>query len=144
MIRPSRWSAETSTPILEQAELTVGVPWRGHELPAVEVVAVVDQHRIALEADERPVDVAGADQLLGDLVRHAVRAEPAGDPLRPVRVSPHELALGVVERALVHGSLRQLGDVGGRADVVGMEVRDDDPDDLGAVERRRPDLLGVG
>ena len=114
---------------------------RGDELPAVERVTVVDEHRIALEADERPVDVAGADQLLRDLGRDAVGDEPVGDPLRPVRVVPDELALGVVERALVDRRAGQLGDVGGRADVVGVEVGDEDPRHLGAVERRGPDLL---
>ena len=122
---------------LQQAELPVGVPGRGDELPAVEAVAVVDEDRVALEADERPVDVARADQLLGDLARDAVGAEPLGDPLGPVRVPPDELALRVVERALVHGRPRQLGDVGGRADVVGVEVGDEDPRHLG-VRRATP------
>ena len=101
-IRPSRWSAETRTRSLAgRAARRRGRG--GDELPAVEPVAVVDEDRVALEADERPVDVAGADQLLGDLVRDAVVAEPVGDPLRPVRVPPDELALRVVERPLVDG-----------------------------------------
>ena len=53
-----------STPPLSEAELAVGMARSGDELPAVEPVALVDEHRVALEADERAVDVAGLDQLL--------------------------------------------------------------------------------
>ena len=130
--------------VLEQAQLSVGVARCGDELPAVELLALGDEHGIALEADEGPVDVAGADQLLGDLARHAVGEEPLRDPLGPVGVPPDELALRVVERALVHRRPRQLRDVGGGADVVGMEVRDEDAGDLGPVERGRPHLLRIG
>ena len=44
----------------------------------------------------------------------------------------------------MHRRAGELRDVGGRADVVGVEVRDEDAADLRAVERRRPDLLRVG
>ena len=40
---------------------------------------------------------------------------------------PRPPAMLVVERSLVHGRLREAGDDRSAADVVGMEVRDDDP-----------------
>ena len=40
---------------------------------------------------------------------------------------PRPPAVLVVERPLVHGRLRQAGDDRGAPDVIGMEVRDDDP-----------------
>ena len=63
MIRASRWSAAIEDAVLEQAELAVGVPGRRDELPAVEVLARLDQDRIALVADERPVERALPDEL---------------------------------------------------------------------------------
>ena len=44
-------------PVLEEAELAVGMPGRRHELPAVEPVAVAHELRVGLIADERAVDV---------------------------------------------------------------------------------------
>ncbi len=40
---------------------------------------------------------------------------------------PRPPAVLVVERSLVHGRLREAGDDRGTADMIGMEVRDDDP-----------------
>ena len=57
--------------------------------------------RVALVADERPVDRALPDELGGDVVGRAVQLEPVEEPLRPGGVPPDELALRVVERALV-------------------------------------------
>ena len=132
--------------VLEQAELAVGVPWRCDELPAVEVLARLDEDGIALVADERAVERALPDELRGDVVGDAVQLEPVPDPLGPVRIPPHELALRVVERSLVHGRARQLVEIGCRADVVGVEVRDEDRRDLAArfVELRAPGVLRVG
>ena len=113
-----------------EAELPVGVPGRREQLPAVDVVAGPDELWVALVADERRVDRARPEQLLRDVARHAVTQEPVRDPLRPARVAPDELALGVVQLALEHRRAGQLGEVRGRADVVGMEVRDDDPGHL--------------
>ena len=70
--------------------------------------------------------------------------EPVGDPARPLLVAPDELALRVVQLALADRRTRQLGDVGRGANVVGVEVRHEDPRDLRAVERSGPDLLRVG
>ena len=58
--------------------------------------------------------------------------------------SPDELALGIVELALVDGRAGQLRDVRSRSDVVGMEVRDEDPLDLGAVECGRQTSCASG
>ena len=69
--------------------------------------------------------------------------EPVRDPVRPLVVRPHELALRVVEVALIDRGSRELRDIGCGTHVVGMEVGDEDPRNLGAVEGRLPDLLGV-
>ena len=125
--------------VAEQAELTVGVTRCGDELPAVDVLAGLDEDRVALVADERPVDGALADELLGHVVGRAVELEPVDEPLRPVGVPPDELALRVVERALDDGRAGQLVEIGGRADVVGVEVRDEDGRDAPArLARARP------
>ena len=44
--------------VAQQAQLPVGVARRGDELPAVDVLARLDEDRIPLVADERPVDGA--------------------------------------------------------------------------------------
>ena len=118
--------------VLQQAELTVGVTGRGDELPAVDVLPGPDEERVALVADERPVDRALPDELRGDVVRRAVVLEPADEPFRPGGIAPDELALRVVERALHDGRAGQLVEVGGGTDVVGVEVRHEDRRDAAA------------
>ena len=92
------------------------------------------------------VERALLDELAGDVAGRAVTLEPVDDPLRPVGVAPHELALRVVERALVHGCAGEGVEVGRRADVVGVEVGHDDarhrPVDRG--ELGLPPLRRVG
>ena len=72
--------------------------------------------------------------------------EPVDESLRPGGISPDELALRVVERALDDGGARQLVEIGGCADVVGVEVRDEHRRDAPArlAELGRPRLLRVG
>ena len=110
------------------------------------MLARLDEDRVSLVADERPVHGALAGELGRDVVGRAVEPEPVDDPLRPRRVSPHELALRVVERALDDGRAGELVEIGGRTDVVGVEVRDEDGRDTPAclLELRRPRLLRVG
>ena len=69
--------------------------------------------------------------------------EPVGNPLRPVLVRPDELALRVVELALVDRRAGELGDVGCGSHVIRVEVGDEDPRDLGSVEGCLPDVLRV-
>ena len=109
--------------------------------PAVQLASLVQQLGVAREADERGERVALLDQLARDRLGDAVRDEPVGDPLRPVRRAPDALALRVVERALVDGGAGLRGCGLGAADVVGMEVRDRDPLDRRAratAARSRP------
>ena len=132
--------------VAKEAQLPIGVAGRGDELPAVDLLAGLDEDRVALVADERPVHGALADELLGHVVGRAVEPEPVDEPLRPGGVPPHELALRVVERPLYDGRAGQLVEVGRRPDVVGMEVRDEDRRDATArlLELERPGLLRVG
>src|SRR5437867_468295 len=78
--------------------------------------------------------------------RRALSSEPLSEPLGPCRVPPDELALRVVQCSLVDGSVSQLVQVRGGADVVGMEVRNEDARNPSAcgVELRAPELLHVG
>jgi hypothetical protein len=131
----------------QQHQLAVGVARRGDRLPAVHDVARVEEPGVALEADERPVGRALLDQLVGLAGGHAVTAEPLDEHTAPVLSSPDERTLGVVDAPLENLCARQLGEVGRRADVVRVEVRDDDPPHRGAVqgrELRGPALPRVG
>ena len=132
--------------VAQEAELAVRVAGRRDELPAVDVLARLDEDRVALVADERPVDGALADELGRHVVGRAVEPEPVDEPLRPRGVPPHELALRVVERALNDGRAGQLVEIRRRADVIGVEVRDEDGRDTPSrlLELRRPGLLRVG
>ena len=112
--------------VAKEAELPVGVTGCGDELPAVDLLARLDEDRVALVADERPVHGALADELVRDVVGRAVEPEPVDEPLRPGGVPPDELALRVVERPLYDRRAGQLVEVGRRPDVVRMEVRDED------------------
>jgi hypothetical protein len=82
-------------------------------------------------------------KLLGHVARSAVELEPLEQTLRPGRVAPDELALGVVEDALVDRCAGELVEIGGGPDVVGMEVRDEDAGNraAGLVQLRSPELL---
>ncbi len=97
--------------------------------PPVDLVARIDERRIPDEADEGGEHVAGRDHLLRELRRHTVPLEPLGDPLRPVGGAPDALALCVVDASLddrrPRGERRSLG----AADVIGVHVGDEDPDD---------------
>ena len=115
--------------------MAVGVSRRRVDAPAVELVARIDERRVPREADEVGEHVAGLDQLVGDLGRHAVAEEPRRDLLGPVVGAPDLLALGVVEPALEDRRSRRLRGRLGAADVVGVHVRDEDADDR-AVELR--------
>ncbi len=72
--------------------------------------------------------------------------EPVDEDRCPVVAAPDERALLVVEPPLQDGRPGQLGEVARGADVVGVEVRDDDPRDaaLNAGELGRPPLARVG
>jgi hypothetical protein len=131
--------------VAQEAQLAVGMAWRRNELPPVHVLAGLDEARIALVADERPVDGALADELGGHVVRSSVEPEPVEEPFGPRRIPPHELALRVVERTLDDRGLRQLVEVGGRAHVVRVEVRDEDRRDgpAGLRQLERPRRLRV-
>lgn len=145
MIRGSRWFGGNEDAPLEQAELTVGVARRRDELPTLDVLARLDEDRIALVPDVRPVERALAHELRGDVVRHPVEPEPVAQALRPGRITPDELALRVVEDSLVDGRSGQLVKIGRRPDVVWVEVGDEDGSDAPArgLERFSPDLLRV-
>ena len=132
--------------VAHETELPVRVAGRRDQLPAVDVLACLDENRVALVADERPVHRALPDELGRDVVGRALQLEPVDEPLRPRGVSPDELALRVVERALDDGRTGQLVQVGGCTDMVGMEVRDEDRRDAptGFGEGCRPGLLCVG
>ena len=84
--------------ILEQRQLTVGMTRGGDDVPAVETVTVVDELGVQDRPDERLVEQSLADQLLGDGLRHPVRAEPADQHLRPLLVLPDEAGLAVSKR----------------------------------------------
>ena len=58
--------------VADEARVPVGVAGRREHLPAVDLVARVDEGRVPGEADEVGEDVAGLDQLLRELDRHAV------------------------------------------------------------------------
>ena len=137
-IRPSRWSAETSTPSFSRQSWPSAWPGAATSSQPSRLVALAHEHRVGLVADEGRVDRARLDQLLGVRPRHAVREEPVRDPLRPLRRCPRRAALRVVELALVDGRARQRGHVGGRADVVGVEVRDEDARDAPGRRPARP------
>ena len=112
--------------VAQQAELPVGMAGCGHELPPVDRLAGLHQGRIRLIADERGVERALLDQLARDAGGCAVAPEPLHDPVRPVRVPPDELALRVVEGTLMDGRTGEGVEVGGRADMIGVEVGHDD------------------
>ena len=67
-------------------------------------------------------------------MRDAVASEPLDEDVAPVLSSPHERALRVVDPPLRDGSPGQLRQVRGGAHVIGVEMRDDDAVDGGAVE----------
>jgi len=130
----------------QEAELPVRVAGRRDELPAVHVLAGFDEGWVALVADERPVDGALADELGGHVVGSSVELEPTDKPLRPGGIPPDELALCVVESALYDARPRQLVEIGGGADVIRVEVGDEDRRDApaGLLELGGPDLLCLG
>ena len=119
----------------QQAEVAVGVAGRGHDLPAVDTVAVAQPDRLAGEPDQRTDGRGLLVHLVGEVVGDAVAAEPGRDPRRPVVAPPHALALRVVELALVHGRPGRCRRCRRAAHVVGMEVRDDDAGHVQAGQR---------
>ena len=58
--------------VAEEAEVPVRVPGEIEDRPAVELAALVEQLRVAREADERRESMALLDQLVRDRLRHAV------------------------------------------------------------------------
>jgi hypothetical protein len=119
----------------EQHQLAVGVTRGGNCLPAVDDVTGIEQVGVRPVADERPVGRSLLDQLVRHVRWDAVPAEPVDEHVAPVLTAPDERALGVVHPPLRDGRSGQLRQVGSRADVVGVEVRDDDPADRRAVQR---------
>ncbi len=75
-----------------------------------------------------------------------MQLEPVAESLGPVRVPPHELALGVVERPLMDRRAGELVQVGGGPDVVRVEVRDENGSDTPSctLELGAPGVLRVG
>ena len=116
-------------PVAVEHQLAVRMPGRGDGLPAVDEVAGLEQLGVGLEADERPVHRPLLDQLGRHLVGDAVPAEPVDEHVRPVVAAPDERALLVVEPPLGHRRAGELGEVAGGADVIRVEVGDEDPGD---------------
>ena len=124
--------------------MAVGVPRQHLDAPAVDLVAGVQELRVA-----HPVHgVHEALRLARDardvLVGHAVRDPIVDEPLR-VAVAPRVDTLLVVRAALQHRRAADGRNVGSTADVIGMHVRDDDPLE-GRVELREhrlPALRGL-
>ena len=106
--------------------MTVGVARQVEHLPAADRLSRLERLGILRVVDEgRQLLLLRADggRLLGRRpVLEQVLLRALGGLGRPR--SP---AVLVVEHSLVHGRLREAGDDRGAADVVGMEVRDDDP-----------------
>ena len=101
-----------------EREVAVGVARHPVHAPAVDLVARLDERRVPREADEVGEHVAGLDQLVRELRRHAVADEPLRDLLRPVVGAPDALALRVVEPALEHRRAGRAAAACGAADVV--------------------------
>jgi len=116
-------------PVAVEAQVPVGVSGRREHAPAVDLVTRVDERRIRDELHEIGEDVAGLDHLPRTFRWHPVTQEPLGDALRPVVGAPDALALRVVEAPLEHGRSRRACGGLGTADVVGVHVGDEDPDD---------------
>ena len=133
-------------PVAVEHQLAVRMPGRGDGLPAVHEVAGLEQLGVGLEADERPVHRPLLDQLGGHLVGDAVPAEPVDEHVGPVVSAPDERALLVVEPPLGHRRAGELGDVAGGADVIRVEVGDEDPGDRPGepVELGGPPVARVG
>jgi hypothetical protein len=127
-------------------DLTVGMAGRRDNAPAVHGVSRVEQVGVGLVADEGPVQRSLLDELGRLLVGNSVPVEPVDEHLAPVLAAPHERALLVVEPPLGNRRAGQLGEIAGGADMVGMEVGDDDPGDPPGqpVELVRPPFLRVG
>ena len=130
-------------PVAKQHDVPVRVAAQHEHAPAVDLVAVLEELRVAHPMHR--VDEAGrlAQHRVDLLARH-----PVGDPVvdEPPRIvlAPRANALLVVLTALQHRRAGQLGDVARATDVVGMHVRDDDLLDrrIQLVEHGSPALLG--
>ena len=90
----------------EQRQLAVGMARGGHELPAVEAVAVVDELGIRDRPQEGAEQQPLPDQLLGDRFGDAVQVEPVREDVRPAVVLPDELGLLRVDPPLADPGAR--------------------------------------
>ncbi len=133
-------------PVAVEHQLAVRMPWRGDGLPAVHEVAGLEQLGVGLEADELPVHGPLLDQLGGHPVGDTVPAEPVDEHVGPVVSAPDERTLLVVEPPLSHRRAGELGHVAGGADMIRVEVGDEDPGDPAGkpVELRGPPVPRVG
>jgi DNA repair photolyase len=112
-----------------EPDVTIRMAGEVEHAPAIQRVSLVKQLGTVGRPDERAREVALPEHVAGDRSGRAVAFEPGSDPLRPVEASPHALALCVVQLALVHCDTHQRHDVCAGADVVRVEVGDDESDE---------------
>ncbi len=127
--RPEQRVACDEDPVTQQREVAVRMPRQVEELPAVELLAGREQHRIAGESDEVDERSRVLAERLELRLGRPVLAQVLRHPLLVALLAPGADALGVVVGALVHRRPGQRRDVGRRTDVVGVEVGDDDSAD---------------
>src|SRR3989442_7591313 len=116
--------------VAEEAEVSVGMTRQLEHLPAVDLAALVEQHRVDRVTDEGRKRVALDDQIFRDRRGRPVPDEPGGHPLRPILAPPYPLALRVVETSLVDRGAGDSGGGFGATDVIRMEMGDRDAPDL--------------
>ena len=118
--------------------------WPGNSttLQPADLVAFTEQASVGNEVDEPAVYAADLEQLRRLLGRDALPGEPRGQLRDPGVAAPDLLALVVVDRPLQDRCSSRLDGIGGAADMVGMEVRDQDLGDRTVELRyeRRPVL----
>ena len=115
--------------VLEQRQLAVRVPRGGDDLPAVERVAVVDEHGVGDRLMNGRSAPPCSDQLLRDRRRDAVAVEPGRERLDHSSFCPDERSLLGVDRPWQTAAPVSVADVRRRAEVVRVEVGQEDRDD---------------
>src|SRR5439155_17545983 len=134
--RTQKMIATDQHSVAEETEMPIRVPGELEHLPAVDLAALVEQHRVDRVADEGCERVTLGDEILRHRRGRSVPHEPVGHPFRPVLAPPDALALRVVETALVDRSPGAAGGRLGAPNVVRMEVGDRDPRDVRLAPRR--------
>ena len=125
--------------------MAVGVPGQHLDAPAVDLVAGVEQLRVAYPVHGVPEALRLSRYAVDVLGRHAV-GDPVVDESLHVAIAPRVDALLVVRPPLQHRRAADRRHVGGTPDVVGMHVRDDDALERGIqlCEHRLPALGRLG